>query len=79
MPTFDPDDLALWARGTWNQVPSKRIEGFSIDTRNIGKGELFVAIKDQRDGHDFLEVAKRDGAGGPWFLPLMTTFHFPNY
>jgi UDP-N-acetylmuramoyl-tripeptide--D-alanyl-D-alanine ligase len=64
MPTFDPDDLALWARGTWNHVPPQRIEGFSIDTRKIDKGELFVAIKDQRDGHEFLEVAERDGAGG---------------
>ena len=53
----------IWPFGPkWNHVHLK-IEGFSIDTRKIDKGGV-VAIKDQRDGHEFLEVAEQDGAGG---------------
>jgi UDP-N-acetylmuramoyl-tripeptide--D-alanyl-D-alanine ligase len=36
--------------------------GFSIDTRTIKRGEVFVAIKDQRDGHDFVGSAFEAGA-----------------
>lgn len=43
--------------------PPKEIEGFNIDTRTLNSGEVFVAIKtDQRDGHDFIEAAKNNGA-----------------
>ena len=38
-------------------------DGVSTDTRTIGKGELFVAIRGERfDGHDFLSVAAQRGA-----------------
>ena len=38
--------------------------GLSIDTRSIGKGEAFFAIKgDNRDGHEFVEAALKAGAG----------------
>ncbi len=38
-------------------------EGYSIDSRSIGKGELFFAIKGERfDGHDFVEAALHQGA-----------------
>lgn len=36
----------------------------SIDTRTLQKGDLFVALKDQRDGHDFVEAAFKAGAAG---------------
>ena len=36
--------------------------GISIDTRTIQAGELFVALKDQRDGHDFVATALANGA-----------------
>jgi UDP-N-acetylmuramoyl-tripeptide--D-alanyl-D-alanine ligase len=40
------------------------VPGLSIDTRSIGKGEAFFAIKgDNRDGHDFVEAALKAGAG----------------
>ena len=57
MPIFDPKDLALWGRAVWNHEPKNRIEGFSIDTRNLGQGQMFVALKDKRDGHEFLDIA----------------------
>jgi UDP-N-acetylmuramoyl-tripeptide--D-alanyl-D-alanine ligase len=36
------------------------VKGISIDSRTIGEGEMFVAIKGARfDGHDFLGEALR--------------------
>ncbi len=37
--------------------------GVSIDTRSLEPGDLFVALKDARDGHDFLAQAFVSGAG----------------
>ena len=36
--------------------------GVSIDTRSLEPGELFVALKDVRDGHDFVADALAKGA-----------------
>ena len=36
--------------------------GVSIDTRTIASGDLFVALKDIRDGHDFVAQALEKGA-----------------
>lgn len=36
--------------------------GISIDTRTIRPGDLFVALKDARDGHDFVAQALDKGA-----------------
>jgi len=36
--------------------------GVSIDTRTIRPGDLFVALKDVRDGHDFVAMALSKGA-----------------
>jgi UDP-N-acetylmuramoyl-tripeptide--D-alanyl-D-alanine ligase len=37
--------------------------GYSIDSRTIGAGELFFAVKGERvDGHDYVETALADGA-----------------
>ncbi len=42
-----------------------RFTGVSTDTRTIGRGELFVAIRGERfDGHDFLSGAAERGAAG---------------
>jgi len=38
--------------------------GISIDTRSLKAGDLFVAIKDARDGHDFIKAAFTAGAAG---------------
>ncbi len=40
-----------------------RANGVSIDTRTLEPGDLFVALKDVRDGHDFLAQAFVSGAG----------------
>ncbi|MEO0914967.1 MAG: UDP-N-acetylmuramoyl-tripeptide--D-alanyl-D-alanine ligase, partial [Pseudomonadota bacterium] len=36
--------------------------GVSIDTRTLQPGDLFVALKDTRDGHDFVQAALTKGA-----------------
>ena len=39
------------------------VDGVSIDTRTLKRGDLFVALKDVRDGHDFVAAALAAGAG----------------
>jgi UDP-N-acetylmuramoyl-tripeptide--D-alanyl-D-alanine ligase len=38
------------------------VTGVSIDTRTLQPGDLFVALTDQRDGHDFVSTAFKAGA-----------------
>jgi UDP-N-acetylmuramoyl-tripeptide--D-alanyl-D-alanine ligase len=38
------------------------VTGVSIDTRTIQPGDLFVALRDARDGHDFVAQALEKGA-----------------
>ncbi|MBN9353046.1 MAG: UDP-N-acetylmuramoylalanyl-D-glutamyl-2, 6-diaminopimelate--D-alanyl-D-alanine ligase, partial [Hyphomicrobium denitrificans] len=42
--------------------PDQPVSGISIDTRTLQAGDLFVALKDQRDGHDFVSPAFKAGA-----------------
>ncbi len=44
------------SKGDWQAT------GVSIDTRSIEKGDLFVALKDIRDGHEFVADALNKGA-----------------
>ncbi len=46
------------AHGDWSAI-----SGVSIDTRTLRQGDLFVALKDVRDGHDFVAQAQNAGAG----------------
>lgn len=56
------DSLVPAAIGMAEGVPSQPITGFSIDTRSLQPGEVFVALRDVRDGHDFVLEAFRRGA-----------------
>ncbi|WP_394347401.1 UDP-N-acetylmuramoyl-tripeptide--D-alanyl-D-alanine ligase [Rhodobacter sp. SY28-1] len=60
--------MALWtsyegvaATGGW-ATRAWEADGVSIDSRTIAKGDLFVALKDVRDGHDFVAQALEKGA-----------------
>ncbi|MCK0093943.1 UDP-N-acetylmuramoyl-tripeptide--D-alanyl-D-alanine ligase [Yoonia sp. F2084L] len=59
---------ALWTSGeaaaaTGGQSTQDwQANGVSIDTRTIQEGDLFVALKDVRDGHDFVAQALEKGA-----------------
>ena len=74
---FDPDNLAQWGKGRWEIQPKSEINGFSIDTRNLGDGQMFVALKDKRDGHDFVQQAKDSGAVGALVSRWVTDVDFP--
>ena len=62
--------MTLWtsaeiAEATGGRVTSEfEVTGLSIDTRSLQQGDLFVALKDVRDGHDFINAAIAAGAGG---------------
>ena len=44
---------------------SAEIKGFSIDSRQVSSGELFLAVKGGKfDGHDFVDAALQQGALG---------------
>lgn len=63
MPTFAPVSLASWTGGRWTRPPAAALTGFTMDTRHLGAGQVFVAIKTaKRDGHDFLPAAQAAGA-----------------
>lgn len=67
MPNFDPNVLANWTAGHWTggRMPGQPLTGFHFDSRQIGPGQVFVALKSgRRDGHDFLGAAAAAGAAG---------------
>jgi UDP-N-acetylmuramoyl-tripeptide--D-alanyl-D-alanine ligase len=65
MPEFAPETLASACGGRWLGRPRGPITGFSIDTRTLRPGDLFVALRtEKRDGHAFVEEALRRGASG---------------
>jgi UDP-N-acetylmuramoyl-tripeptide--D-alanyl-D-alanine ligase len=57
------EDIELATGGTAT-APFEVTGTISIDTRTLKPGDLFVALKDQRDGHDFVEAAFKAGAAG---------------
>ena len=55
-------DLALLSKGSL-RGDSIDVSEFSIDTRSIKKGDVYIAIEGQNfDGHDFIEDAEKKGA-----------------
>ena len=49
-------DPCRWVAEEW------AADGISIDTRTLKRGEIFVALADARDGHDFVKAAFEKGA-----------------
>ncbi len=62
-PLWTSEDIELATGGSASQ-PFTVTGGVSIDTRTLQPGDLFVALKDVRDGHDFAEAAFGAGAAG---------------
>jgi len=59
-PLWTLNDIA--AAVSANALRDGDVGGVSIDTRTLQKGDLFVALKDARDGHDFVGDAIARGA-----------------
>ena len=65
MPKYRAADLAEWSSGKWHQGAPAEIRGFSIDSRILKQGEIFVALEtERRDGHNYLNSARDRGASG---------------
>ncbi|MFI3291373.1 MAG: Mur ligase family protein [Opitutales bacterium] len=63
MPFFKTQDIKIWTNGTWlNLAKDFNLKSFSTDTRSLNKGDTFVCINAQRDGHDFAKDAESAGA-----------------
>jgi UDP-N-acetylmuramoyl-tripeptide--D-alanyl-D-alanine ligase len=55
--------IADWIHAEGDFATTAEAQGYSIDSRTIGAGELFFAVKGERfDGHDFVEAALANGA-----------------
>ena len=60
---FPPDRLAAWTGGRWTRLPALPTTGFSIDSRTIRPGQMFVAVRTaRRDGHGSAAAAAAAGA-----------------
>ncbi len=55
--------IADWIHAEGVFDTSAAAVGYSIESRTIGAGELFFAVRGERmDGHDYVETALKDGA-----------------
>ena len=61
-PLWAWEPLVAAAAGRSDGPPPSSVTGFSIDTRSLAPGEMFVALRDRRDGHDFVSAAFAAGA-----------------
>jgi UDP-N-acetylmuramoyl-tripeptide--D-alanyl-D-alanine ligase len=62
-PLWTYSDLVAATRGRLVGTPARAITGLSIDSRTVGAGDAFLAIKgDAFDGHDFAAAAIEKGA-----------------
>ena len=61
-PLWEWDELVAASEGRADGTPSVPVTGFSIDTRTLQPGDVFVALRAERDGHDFVGAAFKAGA-----------------
>jgi len=55
--------IAEFVSGAGEFAPEEVAQGYSIDSRTVGPGQLFFAVKGERlDGHDFVQQALEKGA-----------------
>lgn len=71
MSDLTPDSIRSACNGAWAARPAggdaraSDVRGFSIDSRTIQPGEVFIAIRGERtDGHHYLADALAKGAAG---------------
>jgi UDP-N-acetylmuramoyl-tripeptide--D-alanyl-D-alanine ligase len=62
-PLWSSADIVAAAHGR-PSGPSFVATGIAIDSREVAHGDLFVALADARDGHDFIPGALAAGASG---------------
>ncbi len=61
--TLTLGQIADWIHAEGEFDSANEAVGYSIDSRTVGAGELFFAVKGERaDGHDYVEAAIANGA-----------------
>jgi UDP-N-acetylmuramoyl-tripeptide--D-alanyl-D-alanine ligase len=60
MPLWTSAELRAATSGTL--IADAAVTGVSIDSRSVAPGEIFIALRDQRDGHGFVADALARGA-----------------
>lgn len=61
--TLTLGQIADWIHAEGDFDEDAKAVGYSIDSRTIGAGELFFAVRGERvDGHDYVEAALANGA-----------------
>jgi UDP-N-acetylmuramoyl-tripeptide--D-alanyl-D-alanine ligase len=69
-PSFTADELVAATGGRWLEPPPPGVTGVSTDTRTLGAGVLFVALRGARfDAHAFLPAAAAAGAAAAVVAP----------
>lgn len=64
------DEIVRATGGKVLCVMQEAFSGLSIDSRNIGSGQLFIALRGERfDGHDFVSNALQIGSGALVSVP----------
>ncbi len=53
-PLWQWDELTAAAESRADGTPNAAITGFSIDTRSLAPGDVFVALEAERDGHAYI-------------------------
>lgn len=61
-PLWGWDELAAASGGRPDGAPTQAVAGIAIDSREISPGDVFFALQDRRDGHDFVSLAFAAGA-----------------
>ena len=62
-PLWTIDDMAVAIGADKSGALPREVPGLSIDSRSLARGDAFFAIQgENRDGHDFVEAALKQGA-----------------
>lgn len=78
MPLFPTQPLASWSEGRWHGSVPRFVRGFSIDSRTLQPGDLFVALTtEKRDGHEYIAAAADRGAAAALVRAVDTRVKLP--
>lgn len=62
-----------------NYTTDNEIKGFQFDSRLVKAGDIFVALKAERDGHNFINNAIEKGAIGVIVEDIQTNLSIPQF